>query len=636
LLLDEVTTEDAAKLLEEQEPIFVTLFSTPEPELRIGIGHLMENPSKKATVSCNLDCVADSQMLSESPLKTTITQVAKTWLTSCRYEHVQCCRRWSSENPTRLLQIISNPVLNLEPEDIMVEMILGRGEKKDYVALSYCWGPTCSITQNGRTTTENVQSRMQPFSCSTFPPTIQDAIVLTKLLDIDYIWIDSVCIVQEGDDGKDWRQEAPKMHEIYGNALLTLCVCSNDRATERLIANRKAWSYPLRRCKMSDQYISAVNMTLDEMRARSPLSRRGWTLQEELLSSRILYRSGQSIFWSCTQGQHREVDVKWTASVRSGDGLSTVSRISSPQDFLLCCWDLPSHDALHKAWQDIVKSYCSRGLSKEQDRFSAISGLAARYQDAHRNDQYLAGLWKNSFIEDLAWAVSSGKPVDKSQNLYSIAPSWSWASLPFFTSITNSLDKCINKPSDSHVKLSQILFRNVSNANTGPPMLESIDERSQHEEQTKNASVAVGELVSGVRIHARLRPFVGKDSRRLHWSRVDVSKGEFPTFLFAERPEQSVHSADSKRGYVVAYEARRREAFGQIDYKQDVARFEQDEIEIYCLELRISTMLLLKKCEAGDITSPSESHLQFCRIGISYDYREDFFDGVKLVDLTLL
>jgi Heterokaryon incompatibility protein (HET) len=100
----------------------------------------------------------------------------------------------------------------------------------DYCALSYCRGDR---TNNfGITTTENISKRINGFLATDLLQTLQDTIVLCKRLGISYLWVDSICIVQ--DDLKDWEVESSLMDEIYGNALFRLIVTASNHANKRL------------------------------------------------------------------------------------------------------------------------------------------------------------------------------------------------------------------------------------------------------------------------------------------------------------------------------------------------------------------------------------------------------------------
>lgn len=119
----------------------------------------------------------------------------------------------------------------------------------NYVALSYCWGSLEDVAiKHGRTTVDNLATRKaQPFSTTELPATIRDAVTLTRGCGLRYIWVDSVCIIQENTD--DWLAEAHQMHEVYANAHFTLCAVSVDTASAGLLHARDAWKYRLERCR---------------------------------------------------------------------------------------------------------------------------------------------------------------------------------------------------------------------------------------------------------------------------------------------------------------------------------------------------------------------------------------------------
>jgi len=188
-----------------------------------------------------------------------------------------------------------------------LQLCSGEGEGVKYTALSYSWG-TSILSENeqrlvnrGKTTYENLEGRRRSFMASELPATLQDAISLTRRVGLEYIWIDSICIVQDADNREDFFREAPQMHEYYGNAYFTLCVCSNLKVTDSLFATRAAFSHVTNPCRLGGQWLTTPDTSLNEMRNHSPLAMRGWTLQEECLSPRILYWTPQRMYWSCSQ-----------------------------------------------------------------------------------------------------------------------------------------------------------------------------------------------------------------------------------------------------------------------------------------------------------------------------------------------
>jgi hypothetical protein len=89
-----------------------------------------------------------------------------------------------------------------------------------YMALSYCWGSMEEANKLLKTTHTTIASRTQKIEYDTMPQTFKDAVTVARVLDIQYMWVDSLCIIQ--DDAPDWQSESSKMAEIFSNAYLTL------------------------------------------------------------------------------------------------------------------------------------------------------------------------------------------------------------------------------------------------------------------------------------------------------------------------------------------------------------------------------------------------------------------------------
>ncbi|KAF2032633.1 hypothetical protein EK21DRAFT_16943, partial [Setomelanomma holmii] len=96
-----------------------------------------------------------------------------------------------------------------------------------YVALSHCWGKELlPILKKASPSTEgNIKERKEWPSASTLPQTFQDGMRVALRLEVYYIWIDCLCIIQNCDD--DWANEAKKMADYYQGAYLTIAAASS-------------------------------------------------------------------------------------------------------------------------------------------------------------------------------------------------------------------------------------------------------------------------------------------------------------------------------------------------------------------------------------------------------------------------
>jgi hypothetical protein len=100
--------------------------------------------------------------------------------------------------------------------DTQLQLAQTLGMKGRYICLSHCWGTTGTF----KTTTENLEEMLEGFAFAKLPSTYKDAVVMTRLMGVPFLWIDSLCIIQN--DRDDWLHESAQMMEVYTNAFLTL------------------------------------------------------------------------------------------------------------------------------------------------------------------------------------------------------------------------------------------------------------------------------------------------------------------------------------------------------------------------------------------------------------------------------
>ena len=309
-----------------------------------------------------------------------------------------------------------------------------------YAALSYCWGETRAFT----TTTSTLVNRKSGFRVDDLPRTYKDAILAARHLSIPYLWIDSLCILQDSAD--DWNKEAAQMCSIYQNALVTFAALDSpssdsglvftppQRKTTRLnivTSDGESATVFARNSSCSGPYSSRAIILKDH-----PLESRGWTLQELVLSPRILWFSESELVWSCETAAPCECGTdKW----KRGEAPNAFLEKYSSQ------WP-PDIDSLQRRWWDLVGEFTERHLTKPTDRLPAMAGLAGAIQE-RIGTKYVCGLWESNLARELLWRVDktpvhSGKsspassndmfrevPLPAESDLEDYAPSWSWASV---------------------------------------------------------------------------------------------------------------------------------------------------------------------------------------------------------------
>jgi hypothetical protein len=470
-----------------------------------------------------------------------------------------------------------------------------------------------------------VDERRNPFPIWDLPETMQDAIAISASLGFYYIWIDNVCIPK----GTNWDTEASVMHEVYGNAAFTLVASSSTKATDPLLYDRLAWTHRSKACKLRGQWLHNTQMSLNRVRRESPVSQRGWTLQEERLSPRTLYWTSQRWYWVCPERQVTELSELGFQSPTT-EGPTQMS--SSPQSFLELCLT-GDEQQLHEEWLDIVEAYTPRDLVEPRDRFLAIAGLAVRFYTAKAGtegsvitEEYLAGLWRDDFARHLSWSVATA--VDPRANLQHIAASWSWASLPLRVRTST---KHAFRPSE-HFKFLAVEHTLAPPCGPMPHTEKAIKETPLSRAQAVEER---GRAIKVVEVQGRFRRFISSDALHVSWEAIERKRGGSRTsFDFVDFSGQHIYARNQADGRIVSKDAHSGEVVGQLDYlvpdEPPMDRFtpyvqEGHEKEIVCLELGQSAMLLLVPNRRW---GQPES---FRRVGVAVGYgnRKGFFYGCE-------
>jgi hypothetical protein len=173
-----------------------------------------------------------------------------------------------------------------------------------YATLSHCWG----IQKTCITTSKNLEQRKSSIPWAELPSTYQEAIVYCLQLEIYYLWIDALCIIQDND--LDWQEESAKMAKIYQNSYLTIAATAAASDTTGCFGHSIDISVEHRVCGNSEHDLNlSFRRKLDHWgvpvnsRAISsyPLLTRGWAFQERILSARTIHFCKNEIVWECNQ-----------------------------------------------------------------------------------------------------------------------------------------------------------------------------------------------------------------------------------------------------------------------------------------------------------------------------------------------
>lgn len=363
--------------------------------------------------------------LNSDPKSPESFELARKWIAECLSSHDSCKGQRTDTAPTRLLKIARNG------SDFHVRLVKGSGKNLGrilYAALSYCWGGD----QPFKLTRAGMAAAEKSMEYSVLPKTIQDAIQVTIGLGYEYLWIDSLCIVQ--DDERDKAYEIAQMPAVYGGSVVTICATSADSVTRGFLGVRHGvYAEPIRlrlqRVNGTEEvcYLQGVDVN-----RRKPLESRAWALQEAILSYRILKYENHHFGFSCKYDAYLNKDrFLWNGESyfnksHTDLGLAHMS--------YLHLTDISGSDRVaqyrgfDQPWEEIVEEYSGRKLTRPEDRPLAISAIANQAARQQPGDTYLAGLWSTEFPHALLWftwvpeAYKTRLPSAYTER----SPSWSW------------------------------------------------------------------------------------------------------------------------------------------------------------------------------------------------------------------
>lgn len=316
----------------------------------------------------------------------------------------------------------SNPEVRLyQPESVVYE---------NYIALSYCWGTDRFIT----TTSATIDAHKEHFNTSTLPQTFQDAIITTRRLGFRYLWIDALCIIQ--DSPEDKSKEINTMGAIYSNAVLTIAVVNASRVAEGFLQARSQPFVELPyRCPDGAMGKIQVSVQREISLRKEPLYTRGWCLQENLLSARILLYTDTEVIWQCQSTPMKRIDTTHVSYEDSNPKFSTSPFRRLPADVFSPIQpsdetqDLSADVSRYATWRSLVEMYSGRKLTVPEDRFPALAGIVSKFEKAW-SDEYCAGIWKHQFIPSMTWRRTKRFSREYHPQLKAYrAPTWSWASI---------------------------------------------------------------------------------------------------------------------------------------------------------------------------------------------------------------
>ena len=281
------------------------------------------------------------------------------WIRECSDTHFKCYQGNGNRYPARLLDVgpsdgSQKPCLVLTNHWNLTSV--------RYAALSHCWGSPRPIKLGSypRTLRENVQQLINGIYIRLLPLNFQDAIVVARTLQIQYVWIDALCIIQ--DDRADWAREAALMGTVYSNSYLTIVATSATSSTDGFLGRSSlpTVSMPCYQendsCCTESQYHMANWATGSEGSwhqavMSSPWMTRAWTYQEHLLSRRVIHFTSRKLFWECrTMDTSEENETSRRSDYATPwvkiNNVHDEAQVSNPQNV--------DFDARYDRWYELV------------------------------------------------------------------------------------------------------------------------------------------------------------------------------------------------------------------------------------------------------------------------------------------
>ncbi|KAK1518548.1 serine/threonine protein kinase [Colletotrichum abscissum] len=328
------------------------------------------------------------------------------WLRVCDEQHSHGVDD-RTELPTRVLDVGTDP-------NSTIHLCEGKFLPLErYTALSHCWGVNSQAQV--RTLKENIDVFRKRIDFGILPKSFQDAVKITRALGLRYLWIDSLCIVQN--DKQDWAYEATRMEHVFSSAYVTIAATAASSSAEGFL--RQKAKHPFVTLEGPDSGFTFVRKSIDDFHQdveQAVLNQRGWVLQERALSRRTLHFTASQVYWECGKGVHCE----------------TLMKLSNRQAALLGDSDFPK-SALEYfkggrivTFQTLYQMYSRLAFTVPSDRSIGIKGLEERLvKDFVTKGGF--GIFDEYLQRSLLWQKALDASLDRiSYPPGRRVPSWSW------------------------------------------------------------------------------------------------------------------------------------------------------------------------------------------------------------------
>ena len=348
----------------------------------------------------------------------------KSWVDLCKKQHGERCKDkiGSAGQFAHMLNQTFFGVIDVIDMQLKPLPRSNNGKPARFVALSYVWGTPMGNGPYTTTRRRNISTHIQhgglEVAWNDLPLTIKDAITLVQRLGERYIWIDSLCIVQDSD--RSWRLNAEAMHLIYGNAHFTICAADGIDSTAGLIAMQSRDNAGQLHATCAPGLTLLVSRPPELVIKDSVWNKRGWTFQERLLSRRCLIFAEGKVYFQCrSTGMSEDIHT---------DGKGTGWSLDSTNAPLRTLGELNRRSIWF--YTKCVSGFTERQLTKPADILAAFDGMSKLMQ-RQMHAPFCFGLPTSHFDFALLWEpqkVVRRRIPGKGESFNRAEfPSWSWS-----------------------------------------------------------------------------------------------------------------------------------------------------------------------------------------------------------------
>ncbi|KAF4456148.1 Heterokaryon incompatibility [Fusarium austroafricanum] len=404
-------------------------FQTKQPLLWIAWGNIDAGNEDAGQRRAHIFNFKLSMMLSTNPVLTGSAMgrgrpydlegynvsLIRRWIERCDKHHGSTC---SPKYRDDLL-----PKAKLSFIDVEELCIVTPNEPVRYAALSYVWGGVVvPVAKKANITSLRVPGAFPKGGCLALPATIHDAVRLCANIGIQYLWVDSMCIVQ--DDMQSKMEQIEAMGSVYANAHVTFVALMSEGANSGLPRVPQDGSSSNLSPFIHLPYQALVKASQGAhglppmIHSRTLWTKRAWTLQESVLSKRLVCL-GPVTSWACS-------GAEWTEDLELPSEIDGQSAFTGEADKL----SIPeSPDISH--YSSLASVYACRQLTMPEDTVNAFEGIMTLVRQ-HIPGEFLFGIPEFLFDIGLLWQHRrrGAKPrsgLDWTEEKHEF-PSWSWIS----------------------------------------------------------------------------------------------------------------------------------------------------------------------------------------------------------------